>query len=401
MNIIEVKNLYKIFGKNREKARLLLNKGYSKDQILEKTGSTIAVKNVSLSIKEGETFVVMGLSGSGKSTLIRCLNRLMNPTQGQIIVKGKDITKLDKQELQDLRRQKISMVFQSFAIFPHKTILENVAYGLKIKKVSEAERQKKASESIELVGLKGYEDSYPGELSGGMQQRVGLARALATDAEILLMDEAFSALDPLIRKEMQDELLELQNVMNRTIVFITHDLDEALKLGDRIALMKDGEVVQVGSPEEILMSPATEYVEKFVEDVDRSKVITAEMTMQKTTATIRYEKDGPRVALHTMRKNGISSVFTVDKSGHLKGLVLAEDALKAIDKKQDNLETILQTDIPTVLPDTPLKDIFTLLSGKSLPVAVVNDKNKLLGVIVRGSVMAKLAERGGETNGND
>jgi glycine betaine/proline transport system ATP-binding protein len=398
MDIIEVKNLYKIFGKNREKARVLLNKGYTKDQILEKTGSTIAVNNVSLSIKEGETFVVMGLSGSGKSTLIRCLNRLINPTQGQVIIEGKDITKLDKKELQELRRQKISMVFQSFAIFPHKTILDNVAYGLKIKKVEESERKKKAAESIEAVGLKGYEDSYPAELSGGMQQRVGLARALATDAEILLMDEAFSALDPLIRKEMQDELIALQDVMNRTIIFITHDLDEALKLGDRIALMKEGEVVQIGTPEEILMSPATEYVEKFVEDVDRSRVITAEMTMQKTTATVRIDKDGPRVALHTMRKNGISSVFTVDKKGHLMGLVLAEDALEAIEKKQDDLEAILQTDISTVLPETPLRDIFTLLAGKSLPVAVVNDENKLLGVIVRGTVMAKLAERGGESN---
>jgi glycine betaine/proline transport system ATP-binding protein len=398
MDIIEVKNLYKIFGGNQEKVRSLLSKGFSKDQILEKTASTIAVNNVSLSIKEGETFVVMGLSGSGKSTLIRCLNRLINPTYGQVIVNGKDITKLDKHELQTLRREKISMVFQSFAIFPHKTILENVAYGLKIKKVEEAERNKKASEAIALVGLQGYEDSYPSQLSGGMKQRVGLARALATDAEILLMDEAFSALDPLIRKEMQDELIQLQDVMHRTIIFITHDLDEALKLGDRIALMKDGEVVQIGTPEEILTAPATEYVEKFVEDVDRSKIITAEMTMQKITATIRYDKDGPRVALHTMQKNGISSVFTVDKNGHLMGLVSAEDALEAIDKKQDHLEAILQTDLPTVLPDTPLKDIFALLSGKSLPLAVVNEKNKLLGVIVRGTVMAKLAQRGGESN---
>lgn len=398
MNIIEIKNLYKIFGVNQEKVRILLNKGYSKDQILEKTASTIAVNNVSLSIKKGETFVVMGLSGSGKSTLIRCLNRLIDPTYGQVIVNGKDITKLDKQGLQTLRREKISMVFQSFAIFPHKTVLENVAYGLKIKKFEEAERKTKASEAIKLVGLQGYEDSYPRQLSGGMQQRVGLARALATDTEILLMDEAFSALDPLIRKEMQDELIELQEVMNKTIIFITHDLNEALKLGDRIALMKDGEVVQVGTPEEILTAPATEYVEKFVEDVDRSKVITAEMTMQKTTATIRYDKDGPRVALHTMRQNGISSVFAVDKKGQLMGIVYAEDALEAIDKKQDNLEAILKTDIPTVLPDTLLKDIFALLSGKSYPLAVVNENNKLLGVILRGSVMAKLAERGGVSN---
>jgi glycine betaine/proline transport system ATP-binding protein len=221
---------------------------------------------------------------------------------------------------------------------------------------------------------------------------------LAAETEVLLMDEAFSALDPLIRKDMQNELLELQNIMNKTIVFITHDLDEALKLGDRIALMKDGEIVQIGTPEEILMSPASRYVEKFVEDVDRTKIITAEMAMQKTTARIMYPKDGPRVALHTMRNNKISSVFTVDKQGKLKGLVLAEDALKAIENKQESLDDILLKDIPTVLPETPLKDMFKLLSGKSLPLAVVNEENKLLGVIVRGSVMAKLAEKGGEIN---
>ncbi|MDD4297391.1 MAG: CBS domain-containing protein, partial [Ruminiclostridium sp.] len=209
--------------------------------------------------------------------------------------------------------------------------------------------------------------------------------------EILLMDEAFSALDPLIRKEMQNELLELQNKMNRTIVFITHDLDEALKLGDRIALMKDGSIVQIGTPEEILMSPATNYVEKFVEDVDRTRVFTAEMVMRKATVVVTFPKDGPRVALHNMQKNGISSVFAVDKERHLQGLIMAEDALQAVQSNQKDLEKILQRDVPTVLPDTPLKEIFTLLSGKSSPLAVVNEENILLGVIVRGSVMAKLA----------
>ncbi len=396
--MIEIKNLYKLFGEKREKARALLQNGHSKKQILEKTGCTVAINNVSLSIKKGETFVVMGLSGSGKSTLIRCLNRLINPTWGQILIDGQDITKLDHTGLQALRREKISMVFQSFALFPHKTVLENVAYGLKIKKLGKEERKEKAAEAIKLVGLQNYEDSYPRQLSGGMQQRVGLARALAADTEILLMDEAFSALDPLIRKEMQDELIQLQEVMNKTVIFITHDLDEALKLGDRIALMKDGEVVQVGTPEEILTSPATKYVERFVEGVDRSKVITAEMTMQKTKATIRCDKDGPRVALHTMQQNGISSVFAVDKKGQLKGLVYAEDALAAIDRKEDNLEAILRTDINSVLPDTLLKDLFALLAERSDPVAVVNEENKLLGVIVRGSVIAMLAQGGEVSN---
>ena len=263
-----------------------------------------------------------------------------------------------------------------------------------IRGLSATERGQKAKNALDLVGLKGWEESYPAQLSGGMQQRVGLARALATESEILLMDEAFSALDPLIRKEMQDELLDLQNKMNRTIVFITHDLDEALKLGDRIALMKDGSIVQVGTPEEILMSPATNYVEKFVENVDRSRVLTAEMVMKKPNVVVRFPKDGPRVALHSMEEHGISSVFAVDKERRLQGIVMAEDALEAVESKQKDLETILRRDVHTVLPDTPLKDLFALLTGKSTPLAVVSEERKLLGIIVRGSVMAKLAERG-------
>jgi glycine betaine/proline transport system ATP-binding protein len=235
----------------------------------------------------------MGLSGSGKSTLIRCLNRLIDPTSGRVTIEGDDVTNMDFPALQRLRRNKISMVFQSFAVFPHKTVLENAANGLKIRGVTLKERTRKAYETLEMVGLKGWENSYPIHLSGGMKQRVGLARALATEPDILLMDEAFSALDPLIRKEMQNELIQLQSKMHRTMVFITHDLDEALKIGDRIALMKDGAVVQIGTPEEILMSPKTQYVEKFVEDVDRSRVLTAEMVM-KTPFMVTYPKDGPR-----------------------------------------------------------------------------------------------------------
>ncbi|NLB52943.1 MAG: glycine betaine/L-proline ABC transporter ATP-binding protein [Syntrophomonadaceae bacterium] len=394
MNIIEVQGLYKIFGKQPDKALELLKKGYTKNQIMEKIGHTIAVDNVSFTVQPGESFVVMGLSGSGKSTLIRCLNRLIEPTSGSIVVDGKDVSSMSLNDLQVFRREKISMVFQSFAVFPHKTVLENAAYGLKIRGLSATERGQKAKNALDLVGLKGWEESYPAQLSGGMQQRVGLARALATESEILLMDEAFSALDPLIRKEMQDELLDLQNKMNRTIVFITHDLDEALKLGDRIALMKDGSIVQVGTPEEILMSPATNYVEKFVENVDRSRVLTAEMVMKKPNVVVRFPKDGPRVALHSMEEHGISSVFAVDKERRLQGIVMAEDALEAVESKQKDLETILRRDVHTVLPDTPLKDLFALLTGKSTPLAVVSEERKLLGIIVRGSVMAKLAERG-------
>ena len=306
MPIIKVKNLYKIFGKEPERAIQLLQQGSSKSKLMNDIGVTVGINNVSFEVNAGEAFVVMGLSGSGKSTLIRSLNRLIEPTSGTIEIKGQDITKLNKKELAQFRRSTISMVFQHFAILPHKTVLENAAYGLKIKGMSKKDREQKAQEALNMVGLKGWENHYPSNLSGGMQQRVGIARALATDPDILLMDEAFSALDPLIRKEMQSELLEIQNKMQKTIVFITHDLDEALKIGDRIALMKEGEIVQIGTPEEIMMSPATGYVEKFVEDVDRSRILTAEMIMQKTSTVVIHPKDGPRVALR--RKLGRAHV---------------------------------------------------------------------------------------------
>lgn len=278
---IEVKNTTKIFGKNTKRASQLLNEGKTKNEILKATGATVGVKNASFDVYEGEIFVIMGLSGSGKSTLVRLLNRLIDPTMGNILLDGEDIVKMNKEQLRNVRRKKIGMVFQNFALFPHKTILENAEYGLEIQGVAKVERQAKAKESLGLVGLAGYEDQYPSQLSGGMQQRVGLARALANGPDVLLMDEAFSALDPLIRKDMQDELLQLHNDMGKTIIFITHDLDEALRIGDRIALMKDGEIVQVGTPEEILMSPSNEYVERFVEDVDLSKVLTAGHIMKK------------------------------------------------------------------------------------------------------------------------
>lgn len=394
--MIEVQSLYKIFGRNPHRALEMLRQGRTKQEILTRTGLAIGINDVSFEVTEGESFVIMGLSGSGKSTLIRCLNRLIEPTGGKVFIDGNDVTAMERQELQNLRRHKMSMVFQSFAIFPHKTILQNVAYGLKIRGIPAKERDEKAFETLELVGLQGWENYMPPQLSGGMQQRVGLARALATDPEILLMDEAFSALDPLIRKEMQNELLELQNRMRKTIVFITHDLDEALRIGDRIALLKDGVIVQIGTPEEILTSPATSYVEKFVEDVDRSRILTAESVMQKTSAVAVYPKDGPRVALRRMEANGISSLFTVDKDYRFQGLVMAEDALTAVKKNQNDLEPILRRDIPTVEPHTPVKELFALLAGKSLPLAVVDEQNKLRGIIVRGAVMAKLAGGGAE-----
>ncbi|CDQ40716.1 quaternary amine ABC transporter ATP-binding protein [Virgibacillus salexigens] len=392
MPVIEAKNLSKIFGKNPKQTTKLLDKGVSKDDILKETGNTVGVNRASFSVEQGEIFVIMGLSGSGKSTLVRLINRLIEPTEGTILIDGDDLLTLDKKSLREVRRQKLSMVFQKFALFPHRTILENAEYGLEIQKVDKEERRKKAQEALELVGLGDYMHQKPNQLSGGMQQRVGLARALANDPEVLLMDEAFSALDPLIRKDMQDELLDLQTKMQKTILFITHDLDEALRIGDRIALMKDGSIVQIGTPEEILVNPENDYVEKFVEDVDRSKVLTAQHIM-KRPETINIEKHGPRVALERMREEGLSSIFVVDKKRNLKGYITADDASEARKKEIKDLQDIMKNDIPRVNKETPMHEIFDLIYDSPIPVAVVENE-KLVGIIVRGAVLAALSSEG-------
>lgn len=389
MPIIEAKNLTKVFGKNPKQAIGLLEEGLSKEEILKKTGSTVGVNRASFTVEPGEIFVIMGLSGSGKSTLVRLINRLIDPTEGSIMIDGQDLAQMDRKQLRQVRRDKLGMVFQRFALFPNRTVLQNTEYGLEIQKVSKEVRTKKALEALKLVGLEGYADQKPNQLSGGMQQRVGLARALANDPEVLLMDEAFSALDPLIRKDMQDELIDLQSTMKKTIIFITHDLDEALRIGDRIALMKDGTIVQIGTPEEILVNPANEYVERFVEDVDRSKVLTAQHIM-KRPETINLEKHGPRVALERMREAGISSILVVDSKRNLKGYVTADDASEARKQEVRDIRAILRTDIKEVMKDTSMQDIFNVINGSSVPVAVVENE-KLVGIIVRGAVIAALA----------
>lgn len=390
MEVIQVKNLSKIFGKNPNQVLKLLDEGLSKKEILEKTGHTVGVNRASFNVNAGEIFVIMGLSGSGKSTLVRLINRLIEPTEGSIIIDGQDLSKADKKTLREIRRKKLGMVFQSFALFPHRTILENAEFGLEVQGVPKEERSKKAKEALEMVGLGGYFDQYPDQLSGGMQQRVGLARALANDPDVLLMDEAFSALDPLIRKDMQDELIELQSSMQRTILFITHDLNEALRLGDRIALMRDGEIVQIGSPEEILVNPANDYVEKFVEDVDRSKVLTASHIMNRPE-TVNIENHGPRVALERMRKEGISGVYVVNSKRELQGYVTADAASKAAKDGARTLESIITTDIPKVDKDMSMSEIFNIIYDSPMPLAVVED-NRLLGIIVRGAVIAALSD---------
>ncbi|MGY4688860.1 quaternary amine ABC transporter ATP-binding protein [Salibacterium sp. K-3] len=398
MPVIKVENLSKVFGKHPERALKLLDEKKSKDEILEQTGNTVGVNRASFEVEEGEVFVIMGLSGSGKSTLVRLLNRLIEPTEGNVYVEEENLATMDKEALRKIRREKMSMVFQRFALFPHRSVLSNAEFGLEIQGVDKEERREKAEKALELVGLGGYMNQAPGQLSGGMQQRVGLARALTNDPQVLLMDEAFSALDPLIRKEMQDELLDLQETMKKTIIFITHDLDEALRIGDRIALMKDGSIVQIGTPEDILVNPANDYVEKFVEDVDRSKVLTAEHIM-KRPETIDIEKHGPRVALERMREEGLSSIYVTDRRRALKGYVTADAASKARNEDTRDINEILITEVPTVSKDKPLNDIFEQIYDSPVPIAVVED-GKLLGVIVRGAVIGALAGENGVTTEN-
>ncbi|WP_163581519.1 quaternary amine ABC transporter ATP-binding protein [Gracilibacillus saliphilus] len=393
MSVISVKNLSKIFGKKTKEALSLLDEGYAKEEILEKTGCTVGVNRATFEVEEGEVFVIMGLSGSGKSTLVRLLNRLIDPTEGDVEVGGENLAKVGKETLRKVRREKMSMVFQKFGLFPFRTVLENTEFGLEIQGIKKEERAEKAKEALELVGLGSFIHQYPDQLSGGMQQRVGLARALANDPEVLLMDEAFSALDPLIRKDMQDELLDLQQKMKKTIIFITHDLDEALRIGDRIALMKDGSIVQIGTPEDILVNPANDYVERFVEDVDRSKVLTASHIM-KRPETVDIEKHGPRVALERIREQGLSSIYVVDRSRQLKGYVTADDVKQARDNGEKDLHSILRTDMPTVGLEAAIHEIFEIIHDAPVPVAVVED-GKMKGIIVRGAVIAALATGNG------
>jgi glycine betaine/proline transport system ATP-binding protein len=392
MSDIQVKNLNVIFGKRKKEALKLLNQGESKAKILENTGCTVGVYDANLDIKEGEIFVVMGLSGSGKSTLLRCFNRLINPTSGSIIFDNKDIVQTTDAELREIRRKKMTMVFQHFGLLPHRPVSSNVAFGLEIQGIDEETRIKKAYETIETVGLKGYEEQMTGQLSGGMQQRVGLARALATDPEVLLMDEAFSALDPLIRNNMQDELLLLQGKVNKTILFITHDLDEALKLGDRIAIMKDGKIVQVATPEEILTNPADDYVKAFVENVDRGEIITARSIMFEKPASIRIDHDGPKVALRKMRKVGVTSLPVVDKQNNFLGFVKDEEMVYMEENNLDKIREFIQpkNEFMAVDADTPVVELLPLFLDNIYNMAVLDKDKKLIGVVVHSSVIGEM-----------
>jgi len=392
MSKIQVEELSVIFGKRYREAKELQKQGKSKVEILNQTGCTVGVSKANLEIQEGEVFVVMGLSGSGKSTLLRCFNRLIEPTGGTVVVDGNDITKISEYELREFRRRKMTMVFQHFGLLPHRSVSSNVAFGLEIQGVDEDTRIKKAYEVIKTVGLEGYEEKMTGQLSGGMQQRVGLARALATDPEILLMDEAFSALDPLIRTQMQEELLQLQEKVHKTILFITHDLDEALKLGDRIAIMKDGFIVQTGTPEEILTNPADDYVRAFVENVDRGGIITAGSVMFKNPSAVRIKQDGPRAALRKMSNAGVTSMPVVGDNGKFLGFVKDNDMKEMEDKGLRDIEQYMYTreEVTAVTSETPVAELLPLFLDTNLNLAVVDENRKLIGVVVHSSVIAEM-----------
>ncbi|MDG5800413.1 glycine betaine/L-proline ABC transporter ATP-binding protein [Marinilabiliaceae bacterium ANBcel2] len=394
---IVIRNLSKVFGKNPKMALEALKNGKSKDEILNEQKQTIGVHDVNFTVKKSEIFVLMGLSGSGKSTLQRLINRLHTPSTGEIVIDGIDITKLNPHELRVFRRKHFcGMVFQNFAILPHRTVLENVEFGLELQGVEKDIREQKSLEVIKSVGLDGNEDSYPSQLSGGMQQRVGLARGLAVDADILLMDEAFSALDPLIRRQMQDELLELQEKMQKTIVFVTHDLDEAFRLGNRIAIMKDGRIVQIGSAEEIISKPADDYVKAFVENMNRSAILTAGAIMLPPEETA-LSGDGPRTIMRKIRKKGLAGILMTDTKKRVKGYIKA-DRLAAYIKENQSKENIpfdenLVEEAASVNEDTPLTDVINSYTEHEYgPVAVVDSDNRLKGVIVRGAVIAALSE---------
>jgi glycine betaine/proline transport system ATP-binding protein len=389
---IVVKNLYKIFGSKSEAAMQMLRRGEGKDEIFRKTGQTVGVQDASFSVEEGEVFVVMGLSGSGKSTLVRMLNRLIEPTSGEVLIDGRDITRMSKRELIAVRRRDIGMVFQSFALMPHQTVLENAAFGLEVAGVDRAKRQDRALDALDAVGLKPYAASYPDELSGGMKQRVGLARALATDPSILLMDEAFSALDPLIRTEMQDELLRLQQEHARTVVFITHDLDEAMRIGSRIAIMQGGEVVQIGTPEEIVRQPANDYVRSFFRGVDVSQVFTAgDIARREQVTVIERPGVGVRAALEMLREHDRDVGIVIGGDRKFQGVVTVDSLIQQIQAEEEpSYRNAFATEIEPVQQDESLSDLLGRVAGSRWPVPVIDDQGRYVGSISKTALLQAL-----------
>lgn len=385
---IRIENLIKIYGDHPQKALSLFRQGGDRDSIQKETGNVLGIADVSFNIGEGELFVIMGLSGSGKSTLVRCLNRLINPTSGHIFIDGEDVAHVDEKRMREIRRTKIAMVFQRFGLFPHKTVAENVEYGLKVQGMSATERREKSLDTLEIVGLRQWADYAPSSLSGGMQQRVGLARALATDAPILLMDEAFSALDPLIRRGMQDELIRLQDELHKTIVFISHDIQEALKIGDRVAVMKDGYIVQIGTPEELVTQPADEYIREFVQDVNRAQVLKTGSIVRKTVPLI-LGKGSAASGLEEMRANERDRMYVVDRQNQPVGLVERSMLEQAVDQGVEDITQVMSTDFPKVTTAVSLEEIFHLCQD-GIPLAVVGKQGKFKGVVEQSDIFASI-----------
>ena len=388
---MSVQGLWKVFGPDAarivDEERVQQN---SKGEILERTGHVIAIKDISFDVGVGEVFVVMGLSGSGKSTLVRCLIRLVDPTEGSIFIDGEDIVIYDAKQLIQLRRKKMSMIFQHYGLLPHRTVLENVGYGLEVQGIKKAERITMTMEQLKRVGLESWAGAYPDELSGGMQQRVGIARALVLDPEILLMDEPFSGLDPLIRREMQDELIALQRQLKKTIVFITHDLNEALKLGDRIAIMRDGEIIQLGTPEEIVTHPADAYVGEFVRDVSKAKVLGAASIMREAESVV-YEWQGPQEAVHVMESNDADHAFVLGHNRELVGALSLHEATEALERGATTMLGAMHTDCPRVAPATLVEELAPLSARYDGPIAVVDEQGCLQGEVHRSAVLSSMA----------
>jgi len=391
-NLVKVEGLWKLYGENQSLATDAAGASITKQEALEKHRTVIALKDVSFSVDRAETFVVMGLSGSGKSTLVRCLIRLIEPTAGRILVENDDILQYDESQLVQFRRRKVAMVFQHFGLLPHRRVIENAGWGLEIQGISKEERYERTQTALDLVGLQGWEHAYPRELSGGMQQRVGLARALAQDPEIMLMDEPFSGLDPLIRRSMQGELVKLQRDLKKTIVFITHDLHEALRLGDRIAIMRDGQVVQIGTPEDIVLNPADEYVEEFTRDINREEVLTASSVMDKAEIVL-LNSQTPKEALEILLSRSLDSGCVVNDKGECVGSVTVDEVARASKAGSTDLASAMNGSTKPVSKDTSFGQLIPLSLASDRPIPVVDDDGKLVGEVHREKLAAGLGSR--------
>ncbi|MGI6014743.1 MAG: quaternary amine ABC transporter ATP-binding protein [Oscillospiraceae bacterium] len=386
--ILQMEHVTKLYGPNRTEAAKMMEAGSDKEEVYKKTGCTVALWDITLSVPKGEIFVIIGLSGSGKSTAVRCFNRLTVPTGGKVLYDGQNVHEMSKKELLEYRRNKIAMVFQSFGLMSHRDVLGNVVYGLEVKGIKQGQREDISKKFISMVGLYGWEHQSCEQLSGGMRQRVGIARALVNDPEVLLMDEPFSALDPLVRRDMQFELLQIQRKLRKTVVFITHDIDEAFKLGDTVCIMKDGKVVQIGTPEELSMHPANDYVRDFIESADKTKVMTVRNIMITPSCIVRLSDSMDR-AIKEMRMNNLSSVIVMDGELHPQGMLFIDEAIQAR-KENKTIPQVLQKGINSVKESTLVSDVIAIATESTYPIAVTDESGALMGLVTKASILSTL-----------